>query len=280
MTKHLPVLSSAAATTFCAAKVEGPDGVYLWVDGNDKITAGNGAYGAPKPNAFSLLQVDDCPGSTPTCRASCYVHGLEKHAKDTHDLYRHNSETIRVIIDSPHAIAWAEIFADWITENAAGGFRWHVSGDLFSAEYAAWVAAVVERSPAVRHWIYTRSHELTAVFVGLANLTVNYSVDRDNYHGALPYVKAHEGVGSPVRLCYLVTQDGEYPRDLPDGSVLFPDYALRGACDASPAEARATSDWYQSLGSRERRMVCPVDFYGKAKNRRCGPCRKCIDAPE
>ena len=235
MTVHLPVISSAASTDFVSVEVVGPDGVKLYIDGNQKVSGW-----IPKPNAFSLVQIEDCPGSTPTCRASCYVHGLEANAKSTHDLYRHNSKTIREILASPHAAQWAHLMADWITENAPDiGFRWHVSGDLFSAEYAAFVATVIAWSPAVRHWIYTRSFQLTAAFVGLKNLSLNYSVDRDNLADAMTCFHAHASVGSPVRLCYLVTDDGITPA-LPDGSVVFPDYALRGVRGETPATARSS----------------------------------------
>lgn len=288
---RLPVVTtSAAATAFCAAKIEGPDGVVLWLDGNDKITAGNGAYGAPRPNAFSLpaQAVEDragrpdvhCPGSTPSCRASCYVDGLARHAAETYELYQSNARAIREIIGSPHEGFWALELATWIKENAAAGFRWHVSGDLYSPEYASWVAAVIEWSAPVRHWIYTRSFWLTAAFVGLDNVSVNYSVDRDNYEEARKYVEAHRGCDAPVRLTFLVTGDGWYPTDLPEGSVLFPDYALRGKRGATPAEQRASSEWYQSLPGRNRAMVCPVDFHGKSEELRCGPCTKCISIPE
>lgn len=294
MSKLLPVVtSSAASTAFVATKLEGPpdSGHYLWLDGNQKITAGNGTYEDPKPNAFSLVQIESCPMSTPTCRASCYVHGLEAAAKTTHDLYVHNWRTIREIFaevddagqligynaNQPAGRWWARKLGAWIAENAAGGFRWHVSGDLFDPTYAWWVARVAECSPNVRHWIYTRSHPFSAAFVGVPNVTVNYSVDHDNYAAALPYAAAHAAIGAPVRLCYMVTGDGEVPADLPAGSVIFPDYALRGARGGSPAQQRASSPWWQSLTGEQRRMVCPVDFYSKSENNRCGPCRKCID---
>lgn len=288
--KLLPVVTtSAAATAFCVEKIEGPGGLVLWIDGNDKITAGNGAYGAPKPNAFSLPAqvVEDrdgrggnhCPGSTPTCRSSCYVDGLAKHAAATYAMYHENAAAIRQIIGSPDEGDWAIVMAKWITENCPGGFRWHVSGDLYSSEYARFVATVAAWSPSVRHWIYTRSFWLTAVFVGVENLTVNYSVDKDNYTEALAFVEAHKNIDWPVRLCFLVTEDGEFPANIPEGSVLFPDYALRGARGKTPAEQRASSEWYQSLPAVNRKMVCPVDFYGKSDELRCGPCTKCIETP-
>lgn len=272
----LPVVSSAAATDFVHVSIEGPDGVVLHIDGNQKISG----WANPIPNAFSLVQIEDCPGSTPTCRSSCYVAGLEAAAKSIHDLYRHNSKTIRMIIGSPHASMWAILVAEYITEKCQiSGFRWHVSGDLFSAEYTGWVAEVVARSPDVQHWIYTRSFMFTAAFVGLENITINYSVDRDNYEHALPFVAAHAGVDSSVRLAYLVTDDGAVPSDLPPGSVLFPDYSLRGTRGEIPSIQRESSAWYRGLTPAQRRMVCPTDFYGKSPVRVCGPCTKCILPP-
>lgn len=273
MSDKLPVLSSATSTDFVSDEIVGPDGVKLYIDGNSKISG----YSAPKPNAFSLVQIEDCPMSTPTCRASCYVHGLEANAKSVHDLYRHNSRIIREILASPFVAQWALIMATWIRENAPEiGFRWHVSGDLFSAEYAGFVAAVMAASPTVRHWIYTRSFPFTAAFVGLKNVSVNYSVDRDNLADAMIYYNAHAANGAPVRLCYLVTADGEAP-ELPAGSVLFPDYGLRGARNTSPADARASSAWYQSLTGEQRKQICPTDFYGKSEGTVCGRCTKCME---
>lgn len=279
VTVRLLVVSSAATTTFCAEKLEGPPGSghWLWLDGNQKITAGNGTYEAPRPNAFSLVQIEDCPQSTPTCRAACYVAGIELHAKSTHDLYRHNSRTLREIFaapdgaggllaDQPAGRWWARRLGVWIEEHARGGFRWHVSGDLFDPSYAWWVARVVEASPGVRHWIYTRSHNMSAAFVGVPNITVNYSVDADNYVAAQRYVAAHAAIGEPVRQCYMVTGDGAVPTDLPADSVLFPDYALRGVRGA----------WFQALPSHQKKMVCPTDLSSKSERRRCGPCDRCI----
>lgn len=293
----LPVVgSSAGSTTFCAAKISNPDqpdGHFLWIDGNQKITAGNGSYDDPKPNAFSLeaqAVVDQeqrnwarrldrepvrehCPGSTTVCRASCYVHGLEKHASDTYELYRHNSKTIRAILaDEPEYIAhWAQLMADWITANAPGGFRWHVSGDIFSAAYAAFVAAVVSRSPDVDHWIYTRSFDMIEPLLDLDNLALNLSCDRDNYEAAVKFKATEEPrqLSTPMQLCYLTDEkdEGKLPH-LPAGSVVFPDYALRDKGNGSP--------WFAALEAPYKKMVCPVDLQGKTAVRRCGPCRRCL----
>lgn len=266
-----PSSTSAAVTAFCAHKLTAPslDG-HLWIDGNGKITAGNGTLDNPKPNAFSLVEISDCPGSTPTCQKACYVHGLKKHAPETHALYQHNSQTIRSILacrDLFTKIDWALCMASYIEANCQGGFRWHVSGDIFNRDYADFIYCVVANSKTVRHWIYTRSFDFVADLVPLSterggNLAINLSCDRDNYDAAFQTAIKHN-----LRLCYL-THDGKVPL-LQDGDVIFPDYALRGGTPEGQA-------WFAGLGATYKSYVCPVDYHGKAENRRCGPCSRCL----
>jgi hypothetical protein len=269
MTLSKPTATTVATTVLCAAKVEG-HGSFLWIDGNGKITAANGTLDAPRPNAFSMIQIDDCPGSTPSCRAVCYVHNVAKFAPNTHALYKHNSEQIRRILASPDlAAAWEITFAHWINDNALGGFRWHVSGDIFSMSYARWIEAVCRRTPRVKHWIYTRSFDYLDPIARVAtinggNLTVNLSCDADNYPAAVIASSRQGG----LRLCYL-TLNGDVPNDLPDESVIFPDYGLRGGTEAG-------ARWFGNLSPQYKSLVCPVDYHGKSEQRRCGPCNRCL----
>lgn len=270
----LPVVQTSAPTTeFCAVKLEGPGG-HLWLDGNQKITAGNGTFDNPRPNAFSLVEIQDCPFATPSCSAACYVHGLAKHAPATHALYAHNSQTMREVVLPGDRYEWAETLGDWITDNAAGGFRWHVSGDIFSRDYARFINNVAWQSKTVSQWLYTRSfpylEDLLPSYARPPSLTVNLSADCDNYWLARKYA---EEFG--LRVCYL-TVDGTVPDDLHPGDVVFPDYSLRAERGVSPSVARERSTWWQSLSGGARRAVCPVDFYGKSEGVRCGPCQKCL----
>lgn len=289
MSKKLPVVGSTAATTkFDSARIDGPEGTYLFIDGNGKITRDNGTLLEPRPNAFSLVQVETCPGSTEACRSACYVHNLETHQGAIHDLYKHNTREIRRILNGFLAEEWIGIMAGWIRENAAGGFRWHVSGDVFSDTYAWWIHDVCRAAPEVPFWIYTRSFgdsylcplaEVSTVRGG--NLSLNLSCDRDNYARAREAAIAWSGWDAddpggahsivPLRLCYL-TLDGTVPDDLPEGSVIFPDYNLRPRQFATLAE----SPWWQTLTPAQRAMVCPVDAHGKSEKNRCGPCTRCL----
>ena len=279
--KKLPIAgTSAASTAFCAAEVDVGRGRTLWVDGNGKITRSQGDLDHPVPNAFSLRNRDDCPGATPTCSASCYVDNLRQHAGDTYTLYERNSTAIREILSDPDASDEAAMrLAHWIRDNCET-FRWHVSGDVFSVDYARWIADVCREAPATEFWIYTRSldydilSELTQVStVRGGNLAINISCDQDNIHRAVRASLDHGIQGRPLRLCYL-TVDGLIPVSMAGPSsnlddVIFPDYRLRGGTE----EGRA---WFAGLEPSVKAMVCPVDYHGKAENRRCGKCTRCL----
>jgi hypothetical protein len=279
--KKLPVVGSTAATTaFCGDRIDGLGGTHLFVDGNSKITRDNGTFERPEPNAFSLEAaaiggIEHCPGSTATCRAACYVGELNKAQAALYETYRHNSREIRVILADPELAAdWVMRMASWITMHASGGWRWHVSGDVYSLDYARWIRDVCLESPTVRHWIYTRSFEFLAPLVEVSthrggNLAINLSADADNYREATR--ASLLAVQPPLRLAYL-TVDGTVPETLLPGDVIFPDYMLRPRQHATLAE----SDWWQTLTQAQRKSVCPVDAFGKGPSNRCGPCAKCL----
>ncbi len=246
-------MTQASTTKFCTEKLVGNDGRYLIVDGNQKIADD---FHDPKPNAFSLLPVTDCPYRTPTCETSCYVHNLAKFAPDVYDAYAHNSATIREILENDAAY-WQHHLADWIETHCYTGFRWHVSGDIFSFEYAGFIAGVVAMTT-VQHWIYTRSLPYLEPIVGLPNLAVNISADKDNFNVARVAAKDYN-----VQLCFLTT-NGYIPANMPLDGIIFPDYALR------------EGDWFSNLPRARARQVCPVDMFGKTSSRRCMTCRKCF----
>lgn len=276
MTIALPI--APTRTAFCHAEVPldlwREDGTQLafFIDGNSKITAGNGLYEVPRPNALSLpaASVDPgtaCPGSTSICRSSCYVRGLAKHAPDLYARYAENLRVFEELTDlGPRYLTHAaNVLAVWIATECQGGFRWHVSGDVVSPDHAQWITEVAYASPGVQHWIYTRTLDAVGYLVGEPNLAVNISADAENLEKARAVADLYN-----VRLCYL-SHDGQVP-ELPDGSVIFPDYPLRGREMPSPTD----HVWWQSLTQRERAMVCPTDFFGQSEAHRCGPCRKCM----
>lgn len=238
----------------------------LYVDGNSKITAGNGSYEAPKPNAFSLPHVSTCPGATSKCISTCYIYGLQQNAPEIYKKYAQNERNLhRILMTYSGMVRTAEAFGKWILENCSGGFRWHVSGDIISDRHAQWIKLVVINSFPINHWIYTRTLNVVPILTGLSNLAVNISADADNYLEAR--------IAKNIRVCYL-TLDGSLPDDLEDGDVIFPDYSLRGQDLDRPIE----HEWWRGLSPRHKRMVCPADFFGQSERHRCGVCKKCLSS--
>jgi hypothetical protein len=222
---------------FCAVELRGPGGS-LWIDSHGEAT--------PESGSFSLVQIKDCPGSTVSCRAACLAHELERHRPETHELYRRNSETVRKVLKDPSAAdEWAAILGRWIAENCPAGFRWHVSGDIFSIDYAEWIASVCRRSPQVRHRILTRSLQFLGPLLPVragrgGNLELNLSADEDNW----------QRVGRKADLLELqvayMTADGRIPISLLPGDMIFPPRA-------------ASSEWFDELSPEYKQMVRPVD---------------------
>ncbi len=219
---------------------------------------------------------------------NCYVENLAIAQGATYALYLHNAKTIQTILDgcgndpkygmvmTSLAMEWAQLVAVWIEENAPEGFRWHVSGDIYSKAYAEWIAEVCRQSPNVRHWIYTRSFDFLEPLVEVStthggNLSINLSCDQDNYEAAK---RASDGwPPQRLRLNYL-TVDGKVPDDLHADDVIFPDYQLRPKNTGSLAD----SDFWQGLTQFQRGLVCPVDSLGKSEKIRCGlnNCSRCL----
>lgn len=240
----------------------------FYFDGNGKITRENGSFDNPVPNAFSLVQVEDCPFATSTCKSVCYVHRLEKAKAEIHSAYKHNSRVIREVLENEHYFYGTVLaFSNWIREHCFKGFRWHVSGDIISLKHALFIRGVCDATLEVPFWIYTRSFAYLRplLFPTTKNLVINLSADRDNLAQAMFW---HKDFG--LRICYL-TVDGEVP-ELPNGSVIFPSHELRGRDLPNPKDA----PWWQMLNSRNRRMVCPPDFFGQSEKLRCGSCKKCL----
>lgn len=250
-----------------------PDGkmIPLWLDGNSKITLDNGTFDQPAANALSLVHKRDCPLATPICKSVCYVNKLEQREAEVYEKYVINSRNIRLILANPGyflVALWA--VSDYIKKSCRGGFRWQVSGDIFSMAYARFIREVCRMSPEVPHWLYTRSLAYLDPLLDVENLVVNLSADEDNWPEVRSFARTHN-----LRPCYLAIRDDSVPDDLPDDSVIFPSYSLRNRSLDNDSDAGWI--WFNFvLTARGRRMICPADFFGQSERFRCGVCRKCL----
>ena len=238
----------------------------FFVDGNSKITGANGTMAEPVPNAFSLPHMSTCPGATKDCLESYYVHGLQKYSPETYRGYINNVRVLNNVLLTPNRAEYAAQLLAGHIQSTVTQFRWHVSGDVFSLRYAEWISRVVEWSPDVLHWIYTRTLAAVPLLNSWDNIVVNVSGDSRNWKRALEVAKENG-----LRFCYL-TKDGTVPPGMPKDSIIFPDYEFRGRELPDPT----AHPWWQELSPRKRRQVCPADFFGQSEKTRCGVCTKCM----
>tara|TARA_Y100000310_G_scaffold344774_1_gene459403 strand:- start:7247 stop:8026 length:780 start_codon:yes stop_codon:yes gene_type:complete len=238
-------------------------------DGNGKSTWGNGSYDEPQPNSLSFPHIDSCPYATKTCKDSCYVHGMEEKKPELLDLFAENYQVVRQILLPKYekgSIAGVKSIANWISDNASGGFRWHNSGDIFSRSYACFIRDICIASPGVQHTIFTRSFPFITPLMEAPNLAVNISADMDNWKQANIMAKR-----TGARITFLTA--GTLPKSFPvRDTVIFPDYHVRGSQLNKPT----SSLWWNKLDLNQQKMVCPADFFGQGENRRCGPCDLCL----
>ena len=260
-------------TTFCSCPVylrAHGHRFTIHVDGNSKIALNPEGYIAPTPSAFSLPAPSCCPGATPECTAVCYTQGLRKKQPELAAEYFENERAMHAILalDRETRDALASQLGRWITENAPFGFRWHVSGDVFSEEYARWIVAVCAHSPDVPHWIYTRSFFAVPILVAAPNLAVNVSLDAGNWDD-LKGDAQFALIQNTARACWMASAADEEIPPLPKDSVIFPVYSLRqGTPDGAV--------WYGALSKKQARMVCPADYFGQSESMRCATCRRCL----
>ncbi len=131
--------------------------------------------------------------------------------------------------------------------------RWHCSGDVFSPGYARKMLAIVQASPQVAFWAYTRSYRVPAIAEVLWELgrCDNFSL----------WLSADDETG--------------YPPSVPEG--------VRVAwmqTDESPDKADlvfATKEVRKQPGKINLATLCPTETSeGKRAGTTCSTCRLCV----
>jgi hypothetical protein len=114
------------------------------------IRFGEGTSKVGEALTFSLPSRETCPGASTWCLRYCYAQRYERLRPNCRGSYAAN---LRLAQDP-------EGFADrmiGVLPRITPFFRLHVSGDFFSAAYAAAWVRICESFPNTRFWSYTRS---------------------------------------------------------------------------------------------------------------------------
>ena len=170
------------------------------VSGNVNAIGAN-SFGLPSGKDFS------CPGQTAFCERICYAGKLEKIYSGVKNILVHNWELLKDADIPTMTGLLSDMIAEFIVETetliakgvkASMDFRIHWDGDFFSRDYAIAWANVIRANPNVKFWVYTRSFyapvNVIDILVGIPNLTVYLSADKDNIAIANEVAAAFPGV--------------------------------------------------------------------------------------
>lgn len=147
-----------------------------------------------------------CPGLTAAC-VNCYAAGLETWARPFGAMASRNLETLEHLYRCGGRRAVEAALLEVVERSAveqrlegveAPSFRWMSDGDLFAPWFARAVQRVIEATPDVDHWLYTRSTALVRyVATGAPNARIYISTDRYNLERAVDCARRY---GLPVAL--------------------------------------------------------------------------------
>lgn len=141
------------------------------------IGTGNTKTGA----AFSLSNIDTCPGATALCKSLCYV-GYGNMAYPKNRQIRDN-RTLWVMRNMPQ---FAALMVQEISRLGLKTLRIHDSGDFFSPTYVRTWIDIASQCPDVKFWFYTRSYTVAPIatelrrLASLPNVAGWLSVDHEN----------------------------------------------------------------------------------------------------
>lgn len=137
------------------------------------------AFGLPAGRQYS------CRGMTSYCGEICYAGKLERVFKGLLPKLMENWELLQACADQSAIEALLEeMVQDFEYEckkySADRLFRIHWDGDFYSDDYARAWRAVIQRHPETQFWTYTRVASVVPILIGLDNLSLYFSADRDN----------------------------------------------------------------------------------------------------
>ena len=119
-----------------------------------KISSGNSKMGSvPSVSLPSIKTCRQC-----ACQSKCYAQKLERLRPAVRNAYQHNLE---VLINEPETY-WREVEASVMMSRF---FRFHVSGDIPTAEYLANMVAIARRNSHCEILCFTKRYEMVNEFI-------------------------------------------------------------------------------------------------------------------
>ena len=145
------------------------------VDGNGKIGAGCWHFSTLPTNQLFDVVIN---GQSFTVKGTCCCHCEGCYATKGNYNYSNTKANLawRTILARDHVEFLQRAIIATIKAFEIKLFRWHASGDIVSAEYAAMMKAVVLACPECIFWTYTKATEYETLFDDCPNANIVKSV--------------------------------------------------------------------------------------------------------
>ena len=154
---------------------------------------------------FDLPAGKTCPGRSKLCYSKCY-------ARRSRFLFPQVQERLRWSFEQSKRDDFAGRLTEELYRKGVLLCRFHVSGDFYSPEYTRKVLKVVQGSPGVIFWAYSRSYRIQPIAEVLWELAAceNFSLwlSADDETGYPPHVPER------VRVAWMQTGDSPEKADL------------------------------------------------------------------
>lgn len=137
-------------------------------------------------NAFGLTAGVTCPGMTGICGNVCYASAIERYPT-VKGLVGRNTTALMQATQQEMRTMLSDAVGQYVTDHQRRSpgtpmiFRIHWDGDFFSPEYAQAWRDVALAHPHVAFWAYTRNPDAVPHLLGVPNLALYFSADRDNW---------------------------------------------------------------------------------------------------
>jgi len=112
---------------------------------------------------FSLPSIMTCPGASDWCKRYCYAKRMERLKPNCRQSYRNNLH----LVQNPDQFTKIMI---GVLPRILPCFRIHVSGDIFSKDYAETWKKICQAFPQTNFWSYTRSWSVPSLLPALEEL--------------------------------------------------------------------------------------------------------------
>lgn len=179
-----------------------PDDKNIFSDQNTKT--------GDKIKSFNLPAVAACPGRSELCEKVCYaIKKNSRYFRSQFGIFTGYWRNFYISLLPDFIKIMTTKINKKFEKGQIQAFRWHVSGDIYDAEYAKKIATIIKNTYPVVHFAYTRSWQVREIVPELGEIA--------KLENAILWLSADKTMPVPpiirnTRIAYLQSADDDIPK--------------------------------------------------------------------